>query len=180
MRLPHAVRFAAVASVIALSGLFPAQALTAGSAGASSSVASLQSGVLVQLNQIRVAHGLVPLRLSSALAAAARQHSAEMLADGYFAHNSVDGSAFWKRIQRYYPSANYSTWSVGENLLWDGGPLDAKGAMALWMASPDHRANILNAQYREIGVAAMYEADAPGTFGGNSVTLVATDFGVRS
>ncbi len=103
-----------------------------------------------------------------------------MLADGYFGHNSADGSAYWKRIERYYPSAHYRSWTVGENLLWNAGSLDARGALALWMASPGHRANILDARWREIGVAALYEPDAPGAFGGNSVTLVATDFGARS
>jgi uncharacterized protein YkwD len=180
MRVAHLVRIGAVCAVFAFStALMPAQAFPAGRTGSTSSVDSLRAGVLVTLNQIRVAHGLVPLTLSSALSAAARQHSAEMLTDGYFAHNSADGSVFWKRIQRYYPDQGYQTWSVGENLLWDGGALDANGALALWMASPEHRANILDAQWREIGVAALYEADAPGVFGGNSVTLVATDFGAR-
>ena len=175
------LRIGAVATVLAAStALAPPPALPAGSAGTTSSLASLQSSVLVTLNQIRRSHGLVPLRLNTALSSAARQHAAEMLADGYFAHSSADGSAFWKRIERYYPSAHHRFWTVGENLLWDGASLDAKGALALWMASPGHRANILDARWREIGVAALYESDAPGAFGGNSVTLVATDFGARS
>jgi len=181
MRAATMLRVGALATVLAaLTALLPPQAAPARSAGATSSLASLQSGVLVSLNQIRRSHGLVPLQLNTALSSAARQHSAEMLADGYFAHNSADGSAFWQRIERYYPSAHYRSWTVGENLLWDGASLDAKGALALWMASPEHRANILDARWREIGVAALYEPDAPGAFGGNSVTLVATDFGARS
>ena len=147
--------------------------------GAASSRVSLASHVLLQLNEVRVAHGLVPLKLSSNLSAAAEQHSAEMLADGYFAHDSANGSPFWKRIQRYYPSAQYGYWSVGENLIWSSGRLDAASALKLWLSSPEHRANILNPHWREIGVAALLETDAPGTFGGDSVTLVTTDFGVR-
>ena len=181
MRAAHLARIGAVAFVLATAAvLLPAQAFPAGHAGSTSSLVSLQSGVLVKLNQIRRSHGLVPLKLNTALSVAAHQHSAEMLADGYFAHSSADGSAFWKRIERYYPSAHYRSWSVGENLLWDAGALDANGAVALWMASPEHRANILDATWRAIGIAALFEADAPGAFGGNSVTLVATDFGARS
>jgi uncharacterized protein YkwD len=168
----------AAATVAAATALLPAQALPAGRQS-SVSLVSLQSGLLVELNQIRVGHGLVPLKLNDALSAAADQHTTEMLQDGYFAHSSADGSSFWKRIQHYYPSGAYHVWSVGENLVWSGGALDATGALNLWMASPEHRANILSPRWREIGISALSETGAPGAFGGDSVTLVATDFGAR-
>jgi uncharacterized protein YkwD len=57
--------------------------------------------------------------------------------------------------------------------------MDAKQALATWMASHGHRANILTPSWREIGVAAAYAPDAPGVFGGHSALLVTTDFGVR-
>jgi uncharacterized protein YkwD len=172
-------RIGSAAAVLAVAAaLLPAHA-SPSSVGSSSSLATRQSDVLVQLNQIRRAHGLVPLEANAALSAAASQHTAEMLADGYFAHDSADGLAFWKRIQRYYPSAPFRYWSVGENLLWTSGSLDAAGALKLWMASPEHRANILLPGWREIGIAEQYEPDAPGVYGGYSVTVVATDFGVR-
>jgi uncharacterized protein YkwD len=173
-------RFVSIAAVAATAAaLLPGQALPAGR-GSSSALATLGSGVLAQLNQIRVAHGLVAVKVSAALSAAADQHAAEMLAEGYFAHSSPDGLSFWKRIERFYPSAEHRLLTLGENLLWTSMPLDAKGALDLWMASPEHRANILLPSWREIGIAARHEPDAPGTFGGNSVTLVATEFGVGS
>ena len=173
-------RTAVVAAVLAASAaLVPAQALPARNAGSTPSLAALQSGVLSKLNQIRRSHGLVPVKLNRALSAAAAQHTVEMLAAGYFQHESVDGSAFWKRIQRFYPSAHYRSWSVGENLLWEGEPLDANAALALWMASPEHRANILTPGWREIGIAAIYKTNAPGVFAGYSPTVIATDFGAR-
>ena len=43
---------------------------------------TLDLGVLAQLNAIRASHGLVPLKLNSALTTSARGHSSEMLADG--------------------------------------------------------------------------------------------------
>jgi len=173
------IGLAAIGALVA-AVLLSAPALSAGHSSRAASLATLQSGVLAQLNKIRRAHGLVPLKLNKELSAAATQHTDEMLADGYFAHESADGSAFWKRIQRYYPSLQSRTWSVGENLLWSGGPLDAAGALDLWMHSPEHRANILTPRWREIGIAAEYEANAPGAFGGNSVTVVSTDFGARN
>jgi len=113
------------------------------------------------------------------LNASARQHSEEMGADGYFDHPSANGTAFWKRIQRYYPSAHYSYWSVGENLLYATPTLDATTAMKMWLASPEHRANLRNRNWRDLGVSAVYVPNAGGVYGGYDVTIITTDFGVR-
>ncbi|HEY3922557.1 MAG TPA: CAP domain-containing protein [Gaiellaceae bacterium] len=142
-------------------------------------VQSLNAGVLVQLNAIRTQHGLVPLTLNAQLSTAARGHSEQMLADGYFAHNSYDGSAFWKRMADYERGASNGYWSVGENLLWSSPTVDAVQALKLWMASPEHRANILTAKWRQIGIASVHAATASGAFGNRAVTVITTDFGVR-
>ena len=47
------------------------------------------------------------------------------------------------------------------------------------MHSPEHRANILTAKWREVGVAAVHVLGAPGTYNGLTVTIITTDFGVR-
>jgi uncharacterized protein YkwD len=138
----------------------------------------LDAGVLVQLNAIRTAHHLVALKLNASLTAAAEGHSAEMVADGYFAHDSADGSPFWKRLTAYSDSS-HGSWSVGENLLWSSPDVVAAKALELWMASPEHRHNILTAGWREIGIAAIHADSAPGTYGGRSVTVITTDFGAR-
>jgi uncharacterized protein YkwD len=144
-----------------------------------SSLTSLEQGVLADINAFRTEHHLVPLHLSSALTLAARQHSQQMASDGYFAHESADGSAFWKRIQRFYTSSPFHYWSVGENLLWSSPDVDPEGALKLWIDSPEHRANLLTARWREIGVSAIHVTAAPGTYNGLDVTIVTTDFGVR-
>jgi uncharacterized protein YkwD len=143
------------------------------------SLSSLEQGVLADINGFRVAHGLGPLKLSASLTAAARSHSIQMETDGYFAHNSYDGEAFWKRIQSYYPTTSYGYWSVGENLLWSSPDVDAQRALTLWENSPEHRKNMLDPNWREIGVSAVHTASAPGVYGGRAVTIVTTDFGVR-
>jgi uncharacterized protein YkwD len=51
--------------------------------------------------------------------------------------------------------------------------------MQLWMNSPEHRANILDPRWREVGVSAMHFDAAPGTYQGRAVTIITTDFGVR-
>jgi uncharacterized protein YkwD len=139
----------------------------------------LESGVLVDINSFRRAHHLTPLTLSTKLDAAAMQHTREMAADGYFAHASQNGSLFWKRIQGFYGSSPWRYWSVGENLLWSSPDVSADKALQMWLASPEHRANLMNPHWREIGVAAVHVAAAPGIYKGLDVTIVTTDFGVR-
>ena len=171
----------AVLAVLALLSAGAGQATAAGNpARTLSSVDRLESQVLRQLNAIRRAHGLVPLRLSRPLSSAADAHSRAMGTFGFFAHSSRDGSAFWKRVQRYYGPTGHGTWSVGENLLWSTSGLDASEALRLWMASPAHRQNILTARWREVGLSAVSVSAAPGVFGGRDVVIVTSDFGVRS
>ena len=142
-------------------------------------MSSLEQGVLSDINALRRQHGLAPLRLSTRLSAAARQHSEEMAARGYFSHDSANGSTFDKRIARYYPIGGSRYWSVGENLLWSSPDVDAGGALSMWWNSPEHRKNMLTARWREIGLSAVHVPAAPGTYGGREVTIVTTDFGVR-
>jgi uncharacterized protein YkwD len=144
-----------------------------------SSLSTLEQGVLSQINALRSQHGLRPLRLSASLTAAARQHSSEMAARGYFGHDSANGATFDHRIARYYPMGSNRYWSVGENLLWSSPDVDPSGALSMWWNSPEHRKNMLTARWREIGLSAVHVADAPGTYGGREVTIVTTDFGVR-
>jgi len=140
----------------------------------------LESQVLVELNTIRRARGLAPLRLSAPLSSAADSHSRAMGTFGFFSHSSRDGSEFWKRVQRFYGPGRSGTWSVGENLLWSTTGLDASRALQLWMASPSHRKNILTPRWREIGLAAVSVPAAPGVFGGRDVVIITSDFGVRT
>src|SRR4051812_29024343 len=140
---------------------------------------SREAGVLQQTNETRRPHGLKPVRINPELTAAAESHSREMGSLGYFQHESYDGTAFWKRITRWYGSSGYGLWSVGENLLWSSPDVDPAAALDLWMHSPEHRANILTAKWREIGVSAVHVVAAPGTYNGLTVTIITTDFGVR-
>jgi uncharacterized protein YkwD len=168
------------ALVVAAIGLW----VVASPAGASSqrpatSLSTLEQGVLADINALRKEHGLAPLRLSANLSAAARQHSSEMAARGYFSHSSANGSSFDRRIARYYSMSGSHYWSVGENLLWSSPDVDAGGALDMWWNSPEHRKNMLTARWREIGLSAVHVTSAPGAYGGREVTIVTTDFGVR-
>ena len=168
---------AALVFVVAVAA--PAGASTERSGRAVARAGVLENQVLDAINATRLQHGLRPLHASLRLDAAAAQHSAQMARDGYFSHSSANGTAFWRRIQRYYRARGYRFWSVGENLLWSSPGIDADGAMKMWMASPEHRANLLTPRWREVGVSAVHVVSAPGVYGGHEVTIVTTDFGVR-
>ncbi len=173
------VKIVVAVGVVSLLGAFAAPAAQSGKAGNRAALSSLESGVLSGVNAIRRQHGLQPVTINARLTASAAQHSKEMGADGYFEHTSHDGTSFWKRIGHWYGSNGYHYWSVGENLLWSSPQVDSAGAMQLWMNSPEHRANILNARWRQIGISAVHFATAPGTFKGLEVTIITTDFGFR-
>jgi uncharacterized protein YkwD len=176
---PRARTFLALLALTAvLAALVPSFAHASNTASRSAT-AALDSGILVQLNQIRTDHGLKPLALSPSLSAAAMGHTRDMVSNGYFAHNSADGQPFWKRIAGFYPDGNYSYWSVGENLFWSTGFATPDASMQAWMASPEHRANILDPHWTQIGIAAVNSSAAPGTYNDLDVTVITTDFGVR-
>jgi len=134
--------------------------------------------VLSNVNAFRQANGVRPLRLSTRLFSSATQHSTEMAARGYFSHTSANGSRFDRRIARFYP-ANSRYWAVGENLLWSSPDVSAAAAVQMWEHSPEHRANLLAARWREIGIAAVHVDAAPGMYGGRPTTIITADFGAR-
>jgi uncharacterized protein YkwD len=174
-----ALTFIAIASSILFGWL-----VLAAPAGATANRSALTPGgleltILTRVNAVRLQNGLAPLRRSSGLTAAARQHSTEMAARGYFGHSSADGSSFERRIARFYPLGRRHYWSVGENLLWSTSDVDAAGALDTWLRSPEHRRNILMRRWRDFGLGAVRVVSAPGVYGGRAVTIVTTDFGVR-
>jgi uncharacterized protein YkwD len=166
------------AAFLACVALVPSAAL-AGGKSHTSATAALDLDVLAQLNEIRAAHHLAPLTLSPGLSRAAMSHTREMVTRGYFEHNSANGLPFWKRIEAFYSEGKFGFWSVGENLFWTSGEATSAQSMKAWMASPGHRKNILDPEWRQIGIAAVNSPSAPGTYGGRDVTVITTDFGVR-
>ena len=101
-----------------------------------------------------------------------------MVANSYFAHEGRDGSEIRDRIGAtgYIPSSG--RWVIGENLAWGTGALATpKAIMNAWMNSSGHRANILHADYREIGFGIV--VGNPSRTNGLGATF-ATEFGVRN
>ncbi len=168
----------AIGAILVMLAPAPAPA-TAARSSAHVVMRSLELEVIQEINAVRVEHGLAPLALCAALTRAASAHSDQLLADGYFGHERPGGVSFAERIAYYYPVRPYSYYTAGENLLWDAATISAAHAVASWMASPPHRANSLNPQWRQIGVAVLHASSAPGVYHGSPVTLFTVDFGMR-
>jgi uncharacterized protein YkwD len=136
--------------------------------------------VVQELNRVRAARGLPPLRSALALAVSARRHSRQMGQRGFFAHESADGTPFWRRIERFYAGRGFRSWEVGENIFWQSpASIAAISVVRSWLASPGHRANVLSRSWQDVGVGAVSLTSAPGVCGGSPVTIVTVDFGKR-
>jgi uncharacterized protein YkwD/uncharacterized membrane protein required for colicin V production len=98
------------------------------------------------LNRARVDAGLDPLAWSDALAAVGESHATEMYLDGYFAHESPKTGDVGDRLADAGITYRYA----GENLALAATPDEIHNGL---MESPGHRANIMGADYRRVGVA---------------------------
>ena len=98
--------------------------------------------------------GCDPVHTDAKLARAALAHSEDMIARGYFSHNSPDGSSPWDRAKE----AGYEV-PTGENIAL--GQKTADAVMDAWMNSEGHRANILNCSSKAIGMG--MAVDSAGT-----------------
>jgi len=116
----------------------------------------IRAATLCLINRERVRHGEAPLRLNRHLALAAQRHSASMARFRYFAHAGPAGETPLARIRAAGYLGRARTYAVGENIAWGTLRLSTPQAIvAAWMASPGHRANILDRRFRDtaVGVA---------------------------
>ena len=103
--------------------------------------------IILETNRVRTANNLGPLKANPKLDLAASEKLSDMIAKGYFSHNNPEGVAPWFWIEKN----DYEYTHAGENLAL--GFLRADETVTAWMNSPSHRANIINTNYNEIGVA---------------------------
>jgi uncharacterized protein YkwD len=87
------------------------------------------------------------LRWNDALTQAALVHSDDMVAHSFFSHTGSDGSSAGQRIT----AAGYVWRTWGENIA--AGQSSVSSVVAAWMNSDGHCANLMNANFRDIGVA---------------------------
>lgn len=124
-----------------------------------------------------------PLAFNTALVAAARLHTLDMFANGYFSHYSMNGDAPWDRMTKQGYSYSYA----GENIAWRGTTGQISPAtMALQLhddlfvdkgvAGRGHRINLLDNNFKEIGVGFNCGPYAPSGITYNAC-MVTCDFG---
>ena len=123
-----------------------------------------ESSLLREMNRVRAEHGLPLLHADPYLQRAARAHSREMLGSNVFAHG-----AFATRMAQYKVRGHLA----GENLAWGTGVRGtAQGILAAWLASPEHRANLLRPSFTRVGLG-----DLVGSFRGyHGAHVVTADF----
>lgn len=107
--------------------------------------------VLELTNQFRAKNGLAPLMLNPELITAAQNHSQDMALRDYFAHTSpINGSTFDSRAR----SLGYVGSYMGENIAV--GYSTPEQVVQTWINSSGHRANLLNPNYKELGIGYYY------------------------
>lgn len=111
------------------------------------------AATLCLVNAQRARRGERALRRNADLARSSALHSRDMVSGNYFGHVSPAGETPLDRIQAgsYLPPR--SSYLVGENIALGMLQLATPSAIVgAWMASPDHRANILNRDFRDTGL----------------------------
>jgi uncharacterized protein YkwD len=119
-------------------------------------VDSVRAEILRLVNVEREKEGLSQLTYNFTLENAAQAHAQDMFDRDYFSHESPEGGTFDQRIE----SAGYPgpcpfagcrmRIAVGENLA--KGFRSPEAVVQGWMNSPGHKANILNPNFKELGV----------------------------
>ncbi|HET7059990.1 MAG TPA: CAP domain-containing protein [Candidatus Saccharimonadales bacterium] len=134
--------------------------------GASSDFSN--SALLTDTNAQRSASHENGLALNNQLSAAAQAKANDMVQHNYWAHTSPDGKTPWSFIT----TAGYHYQMAGENLAY--GFSNAGDTVAGWMNSPTHRANILNANYKDVGFGV---AQSPDYQGQGPATIIVAEYG---
>ncbi len=144
-------------------------------------LAAVNAATLCLVNRERATRGLSALIDQPQLAQAALRHGQDMIARNYFDHQGPAGDTPFSRIRDsgFIPAASTS-FEVGENIAWGSGVrATAAEIVAAWIASPEHLANILDANYVYSGISV--EPSVPAAVSAGEVGATFTqDFGVTS
>lgn len=165
----HLISSPALACYIALfivlqMGLHMVATLKPGVLGLASNVS--QHDLISLTNAKRAELGLPALSEDPRLDSAAYAKGQNMFAENYWAHYSPSGKDPWGFIL----GAGYRFTAAGENLARNF--YNSPDIVNAWMASPTHRDNIVNAKYKNIGIAVL-----EGNLSGQPTVLVVQEFG---
>jgi uncharacterized protein YkwD len=141
-------------------------ALAAPAVSRASFSATFRHALAARMNTYRRAHGRGALTLNLYLERSACAHSTDMARHRMLSHSASTGASWEQRIRYWRYRGTY----IGENLVV--GALTPRGVMRAWRASSVHRANLLGAHFRAIGIGIVR-----GSWGGRTAVYVTADFG---
>jgi len=154
----------------------PPSSVGGASAGATCGLPDFTASLLARVNQARAAGANCgtegtfgaagPVAWNDQLTQAATGHSQDMAAHNYFSHTSLDGRTLSQRVD----ATGYRWSMLGENIA--AGQPTVDSVVSAWMASPGHCANIMRAEYVDMGVACV-----PGGAGDTYATYWTMDLG---
>lgn len=141
-------------------------------------LARLEQAVSAEVNRVRAVEGLAPLTWNATLARTARAYSADLAGEQHFGHQGLDGSSPSERAHRgvgenlylAHRFSEYRVYTLGDGAAryeadWRCEEEIARHAVATWLESPSHRANLLSPYY---------EAQAIGAAEGDGATVFIT------
>ena len=122
--------------------------ICAGNVTFAASTQEMNAEAVQLLNDLRQSKGLRPLAWNpnSALQSAAQLRAQEI--EEYFSHTRPDGSSCFTVLKQFGLTYGH----CGENIAY-GTYLSAEGATELWINSPGHYKNMINPDFREVGLA---------------------------
>lgn len=150
MRSSITKRLALIAMIPAT--LFVMVAFASAAQAAPLGTAKMQADIVTQTNKMRASKGCKAVVVSPALTRAAAGHSAWMARTGKFSHVGASNSTFAHRIKK----AGYVR-PLSENIAY--GYRTGADVVKAWMASPGHRANLLNCKAKAVGVSVAVAAN---------------------
>ncbi|HVW23392.1 MAG TPA: CAP domain-containing protein [Candidatus Saccharimonadales bacterium] len=147
-------------------GMFVNSIWSGGILGAQSNFSA--DSLLASTNADRTLYNLPSLSISSQLDAAAQAKANDLVTKDYWAHNSPSGETPWDFIT----ASGYQYQSAGENLAY--GFRNASDVVVAWMNSAEHRANLLDPNYQNVGFGV---ASSPNYQGKGPEIVVVAEYG---
>lgn len=146
---------------------------------ASANLDRVRAATLCLIGMARAANGVPQLRETADLDAAAQAHTEDMVARDYFGHVGPTGLDLLDRIVGAGYAAVSNVIGAGENIAAASDSLATPAAtVAGWMASPEHRANILDPSFTDTGLGVV--ASLPSSLGIGSIGATYTQcFGAK-
>lgn len=111
--------------------------------------------ILQLTNQERQRNGKSVLTLNHQLSQVAQRHAEDMARSGQFSHTGSNGSRLVDRVK----ASGYRYRAIAENLFMQSPHNQPKQAIAGWLKSPGHRANLLNGVYTQVGIGYAMNGD---------------------